>query len=475
MNFTKILRETSNRRVSKAQRRTLEENDILGCQSEDFAINMLLDQALATSGGTLVEENLISLLREFTSNDISGVLREKIRRLQERLDAGEDSHQIRMLLKIILRSKEKLLEKQQGSQPGTPASSDDEDEEDYHVYAEDESFNNHTEEHEDSPDNVWFNNDNEEHQDDHGDKSSDACLIRQSYSDLTSTPPTSDCEADEEVLPVALINKATEHHPNSHFTFEQNRQSHIFSLNKSKIIKVERNMPDVTMTHKPFKKIRKAIQVTVPDDKAVQTTLKKQKKIKKNKDEKVVDPWLQEGLSLDNKREPALPAANISKTNTNSTAEVYNQRLQRCLIPNTTKPFKQQATCENDFKSSSILYYDASNLDISKPLVSWPVPHDSSDTPSTVVTEHDHKLEQSCKSFKGHTSQNGAINVSEQVKPRLNNIQDNHQTEDCSNNFSIPTIPDQRLTRRIGLSFYFFLNLYSLVKLPIFINRHGYF
>ena len=169
MNFTKILRETSNRRVSKAQRRTLEENDILGCQSEDFAINMLLDQAFATSGGTVVEENLISLLREFTSNDISGVLREKIRRLQERLDAGEDSHQIRMLLKIILRSKEKLLEKQQGSQPGTPASSDDEDEEDYHVYAEDESFNNHTEEHEDSPDNVWFNNDNEEHQDDHRD------------------------------------------------------------------------------------------------------------------------------------------------------------------------------------------------------------------------------------------------------------------------------------------------------------------
>ena len=234
-------------------------------------------------------------------------------------------------------------------------------------------------------------------------------------------------------------------------------------------------MSDVTMTPKPLTKNRKADQVAFPDDKAVQTTLKKQKKIKNNNDEKVVDPWLQEGLSLDKKREPVLPAANISKPNTNSTAEVYNQRLQRCLIPNTTKPFKQQATCENEFKSSSILYCDASNLDISKPLVSWPVPHDSSDPVSTVFTEHELKLEQSCKSLKGHTSQNGAINVSEQVKPRLKNIQDNHQTEDCSNNFVIPTIPDQRLTRRIGLSFYFFINLYSLVKLPIFINRHGYF
>ena len=111
MNFTKILRETSNRRVSTAQRRTLEEKEILGCQSEALAINLLLEEAFK-SGGDLVEKNLISLVRDFNSNDISGVLRKKIRRLQERLDAGEDTPQIRMMIRIILRSKWKQLENQ---------------------------------------------------------------------------------------------------------------------------------------------------------------------------------------------------------------------------------------------------------------------------------------------------------------------------------------------------------------------------
>ena len=66
----------------------MEEKEILGCQSEALAINLLLEEALAKSGGNLVEKNLISLVRDFNSNDISGVLRQKIRRLQERLDGG---------------------------------------------------------------------------------------------------------------------------------------------------------------------------------------------------------------------------------------------------------------------------------------------------------------------------------------------------------------------------------------------------
>ena len=245
MNFTKILRETSNRRVSKAQKRTLEENKTSGCQSEALAINLLLEQALAKSGGNLVDTNLISLVREFNSNDISGVLREKIRRLQERLDAGGDPPEIQMMLRIILRSKLKQLEKQQGSQPSTPASSDDEDEEEYEVYSEDEYFIKNTEEDEDDPDDVFFNKDKEEDEDD----SSNIC-ISQSYFIPTSTPPTSDTEDDEDVYPVAFNNEATEHHPNSHFTFEQS------PINK-KIIKVERNLPDVTTTPKPLKKIEK--------------------------------------------------------------------------------------------------------------------------------------------------------------------------------------------------------------------------
>ena len=88
MNFNAILRETSNRRVSVEQKRTLEGPTISGCQSEALAINLLLEEALAKSGGNLIEPNLITLVRDFNSNDISGVLREKIRRLQERLDAG---------------------------------------------------------------------------------------------------------------------------------------------------------------------------------------------------------------------------------------------------------------------------------------------------------------------------------------------------------------------------------------------------
>ena len=242
----------------------------MGCQSEALAINLLLEEAFK-SGGNLVEKNLISLVRDFNSNDISGVLRKKIRRLQERLDAGEDTSQIRMMIRIILRSKWKQLENQQGSQPGTPASSDDEDEEEYEVYPEDEFPIKDTEEEDDDPDDVSFTKDKEEDENDHGDDSS-ITFERQSYSVSTSTPPTSDSEDDEQVHPVAFINEVTEHHPNSHFTFEENRKSVIFStINKTKIIKVRGNMPDVAETTKPFKKNRKADKVTVPDDKAVQT------------------------------------------------------------------------------------------------------------------------------------------------------------------------------------------------------------
>ena len=189
MDLTKILRETSNRRFSTTQRRTIKEKEILGCQSEALAINLLLEEALAKSGGNLVEKNLISLVRDFNSDDISGVLREKIRRLQERLDAGEDPPQIRTMIRIILRSKRKQLEKQQGSQPGTPASSDDEDEEEYEVYPEDEFPIKDTAEEDDDPDDVSFTKDKEEDENDHGDDSS-ITDVRQSFSVSTSTPPT---------------------------------------------------------------------------------------------------------------------------------------------------------------------------------------------------------------------------------------------------------------------------------------------
>merc|ERR1711879_661714 len=101
----------------------------------------------------------------------------------------------------------------------------------------DESSIKDTEEDEDDPEDVFFNKHKEEDEND-----SSNISIRQSYFMPTSTPPISDSEDDEDVYPVAFINEATEHHPNSHFLFEQS------PIKKSKIIKVERDLPDVTTT-----------------------------------------------------------------------------------------------------------------------------------------------------------------------------------------------------------------------------------
>ena len=90
-----------------------------------------MEAVLSRNGGNLIEKNLISLVREYNSNDISGNLRRKIRKLNDRLFSGEDPPEVQMMLRIILWSKKKMLEEQKGSRPSTPASSDDEDEEQY--------------------------------------------------------------------------------------------------------------------------------------------------------------------------------------------------------------------------------------------------------------------------------------------------------------------------------------------------------
>ena len=183
------MKETSQRRVPRAQKRIsarkLEKKETSGCELESFAIDSLLEEAMRKHGGNVVEKNLPRLIREYISNDISGVLRSKIRSLQERLDAGDDPPHTQMMLRITLRSKKKILEDQQGSRPGTPPSSDDEE--------EDDPSENYR------------------------------CLIP------TSTPPSSDNEDDEEVDPVVFINKAAEQHQNSHYTIEQNRRSIVLS------------------------------------------------------------------------------------------------------------------------------------------------------------------------------------------------------------------------------------------------------
>ena len=63
--------------------------------------------------------------------------------------------------------------------------------------------------------------------------------------------------------------------------------------------------------------------------------------------------------------------------------------------------------------------------------MSWSVAGDSSESAAAVFSEHELKVEQSCLSLKGRTPQNGAIIVSEQVKPHVIDIGDDNQKEDC--------------------------------------------
>ena len=154
MDLTKILIETSERRVSKAPSRSalsLLTQELSGSQSESLSIDVLLEEALRKNGDNLVDNNLISLVRQYNCNDISGDLRRKIRDLKRRLNAGEDSPFTRKMLRIILRSKKKMLDKQQGSPPGTPETSEDESDESDEVDPEDVFFIRDKEEVEDNP------------------------------------------------------------------------------------------------------------------------------------------------------------------------------------------------------------------------------------------------------------------------------------------------------------------------------------
>ena len=106
MNLTQILKETSQRRVSNAKKQmsaqTLEKKETSGCISEAFAIDLLLEEAMSKHGGNLLEKNILHLVREYNSNDISGNLRSTIRRLKERLRGGEDPPEIQMMFRICI-------------------------------------------------------------------------------------------------------------------------------------------------------------------------------------------------------------------------------------------------------------------------------------------------------------------------------------------------------------------------------------
>ena len=185
---------------------SLLKQEFSGSQSEALAIDSLLEEVLRKNGDNLAENNLISLVRQYNCNDISGDLRRKIRDLKERLNAGKDTPFTRMILRIILRSKKKQLEKQQGSPPSTPASSDDEDEENDEVDPEDVFFTRDKDEDENNPQDYFSNH-----------HMFPICSIS------TSTSLTSDSEDYEDVYPVALINEATEQIRSSRLSKVENR------------------------------------------------------------------------------------------------------------------------------------------------------------------------------------------------------------------------------------------------------------
>merc|ERR1711888_29505 len=64
--------------------------ELSGSQSEAVAIDLLLEEVLRENADNPVDNNLISLVRQYNCNDISGDLRRKIRDLKERLNAGKD-------------------------------------------------------------------------------------------------------------------------------------------------------------------------------------------------------------------------------------------------------------------------------------------------------------------------------------------------------------------------------------------------
>ena len=87
MDFKKVLIETSERRVRKApsiSALSLLKQELSGSQSEAMAIDSLLEEVLSNNGQNPFDKNLISLVREYNCNDISGDLRRKIRNLLEK-------------------------------------------------------------------------------------------------------------------------------------------------------------------------------------------------------------------------------------------------------------------------------------------------------------------------------------------------------------------------------------------------------
>ena len=96
-------------------------------KSESIWINRVLVEALGSYSSELSEPNIVHIIRSYMTNDTSSKTRSKIEWLKRRLEDDQYDAFTRNLYQLTLNSKWKILEKQQGTPNGTPASSEDEE------------------------------------------------------------------------------------------------------------------------------------------------------------------------------------------------------------------------------------------------------------------------------------------------------------------------------------------------------------
>ena len=98
--------------------------------AESLAITRILEEAFVYYGAGFAEMNVLRIIRDFLSNDISGLLRYDITRRKRLLSTGRVRGFRKFIEKKTIVSKKKILLKQRGSPIGTPDTSADEGEED---------------------------------------------------------------------------------------------------------------------------------------------------------------------------------------------------------------------------------------------------------------------------------------------------------------------------------------------------------
>ena len=98
--------------------------------AESLAITRILEEAFVYHGAGLAEMYVVRIIRDFISNDISGLLRYDIMRRERLLSTGRVRRFRKFIEMKTVVSKKKILLKQRGTPTGTPDTSADEGEED---------------------------------------------------------------------------------------------------------------------------------------------------------------------------------------------------------------------------------------------------------------------------------------------------------------------------------------------------------